>query len=102
MALTGLALLDVVGVAEHDGADRLLVEVQREAERAVLELEQLVDRGVGQARDAGDAVADLEHAADLVRARASGSKPSRFLLQRRGDVVGVDREFSHGALLVTS
>ena len=61
------ALLDVVGLAEHDGADRLLVEVQREAERAALELEQLVDRGVGKARHAGDAVADLEDPADLLR-----------------------------------
>ena len=65
VALTGVALLDVVGLAEHDRADRVLVEVQREAERAALELEQLVDRGVGQARDAGDAVADLEDATDL-------------------------------------
>ena len=34
---------------------------------AVLELEQLVDRRVGQARDAGDAVADLDDPADLGR-----------------------------------
>ena len=65
MFLTALTLLDLVGLAEDDRADRLLVEVQREAERAALELEQLVDRGVGQAGDAGDAVADLEDAADL-------------------------------------
>ena len=32
---------------------------------AGLELEQLVDRGVGQARHAGDAVAHLDDAADL-------------------------------------
>ena len=57
--LDGLALLDLVDVAEHDGADRVLVEVEGEADGAVLELEQLVDGGVGQARDAGDAVADL-------------------------------------------
>ena len=31
--LDRLALLDLVDVAEHDGADRLLVEVQRQAER---------------------------------------------------------------------
>ena len=67
VALTELAFLDLVGLAEHHRADRFLVEVQREAERAALELEQLVDRGVGQAGDARDAVADLEHAADLRR-----------------------------------
>ena len=62
--LDGLALLDLVDVAEHDGADRVLVEVEGEADGAVLELEQLVHGGVGQARDAGDAVADLGDAAD--------------------------------------
>ena len=48
--LDGLALLDAVGVAEHDGADRLLVEVQGEADGAVLELEQLVDAAVRAGR----------------------------------------------------
>ena len=62
--LDRVALLDLVDLAEDDGADRVLVEVQREAERAALELEQLVDRGVGQAGDAGDPVADLEHPPD--------------------------------------
>ena len=65
--LDRLALLDRARVAEHDGADRLLVEVERETDRAVLELEQLVDGGVGQAADTGDAVADLGHAADGAR-----------------------------------
>ena len=59
-----LALFDVVDLAEHHGADRVLVEVERQAERAALELEQLVDGGVGQARDAGDAVTDLDDATD--------------------------------------
>ena len=62
--LDGLALFDGVDVAEHDGTDRLLVEVEREADRAVLELEQLVDGGVGQTGHTGDAVADLGHPAD--------------------------------------
>ena len=62
--LDRLALLDVVGVAEHDGADRALVEVEGETDRAVLELEQLVHGRVGQTRHAGDAVADLGDATD--------------------------------------
>ena len=90
--LDRLALLDVAALAEDDGADRLLVEVQGEADGAVLELEELVDRGVGQARDAGDAVADLEDAPDLADTDTSGLKPSRFLPERGGDVVGVDVE----------
>ena len=48
--LHGLALLDAVGVAEHHGADRLLVEVQRQPDGAVFELEQLVDAAVRAAR----------------------------------------------------
>ena len=62
----GHALLDVFGVAEHDRADRLLFEVQREAERAAFELEQLVHGRVGQAGDARDAVTDFEHPPDLL------------------------------------
>ena len=61
---------------------------------AALELEQLVDRGVGQAGDAGDAVTDLEHPADLLllERRREGLD---VLAQRRGDVVGVDGELGH-------
>ena len=61
----GCALLDVAAFAEDHRADRLFVEVQRQAQRAVFELEQIVHRGAGQTRDACDAVADLEHATDL-------------------------------------
>ena len=61
-----LALLHLVGLAEHDRADVVFLEVQREAERAAFELEQLVDRRVGETRDARDAVADLEHSPDLL------------------------------------
>ena len=84
-----------VDVAEDHGADRLLVEVERQAERAVLELEQLVDRGVGQARTPGDAVADLEDAADL-RGLDVGLEALEVLAERRGDVVGVDGQLGHG------
>ena len=48
--LDGLAFFDAVGIAEHDGSDRLLVEVQGETDSAVLEFEQLVDRAIGQGR----------------------------------------------------
>ena len=87
-----LAFLDLVGLAEHHRADVVLFEVQRETERAALELEQLVDRGVGQPRDARDAVADLQHATDLLgldrRVEALD-----VLAQDRRDVGRVDGEF---------
>jgi hypothetical protein len=93
--LDRLALFDRVGVAEHHGADRLLVEVEREADAAVFELEQLVDGAVGQAADAGDAVADLRDAADGA-GLDRGGEALEVLLQRRGDVAGAQREFCHG------
>ena len=73
-------------LAEHDRADRLLVEVERQAEGAVLELEQLVDRRVGQARHAGDAVAHLDDPADLGLGSV-GLEARQALLEGGGDVV---------------
>ena len=92
--LDRLALLDGVHVAEHDGADRLLVEVQGQADGAVLELEHLVHRAVGQARHAGDAVAHLDDPADLGRGDV-GREARQVLAQGGGDVVGVDGELGH-------
>ena len=94
--LDGLALFDLVDVAEHDGADRLLVEVQREADRAVLELEEFVHGRVGQPRDAGDAVADFGDAADGAGLDRR-LEAVEVLLERRCDVGGGDGEFSHGS-----
>ena len=78
--------LDVVDLAEDHRTDGLLVEVQGEAERATLELEQLVDCSVGQARHTGDAVADLEDPPDLGLFQARG-KPVEVLADRFGDVI---------------
>src|SRR5581483_1320374 len=60
-----LALLDERPVAEQGGADVVLLEVEREAGDAVLELEHLHRDGVLEPVDAGDAVADLEDGPDL-------------------------------------
>ena len=64
-AADGLALLDLLPLAEQRGADVVLLEVQRDAGDAVLELEHLQRDGALEAVDAGDAVADLQHRADL-------------------------------------
>src|SRR5439155_10549015 len=89
-----LAFLDLVGLAEHHGADVVLFEVQRQTERAALELEQLVHGRVGQPGDARDAVADFEHATDPLgldrRVEALD-----VLAQDRRDVGRVDAELSH-------
>src|SRR6201993_3305955 len=64
-ALDLLALLDLVELAEDDHADLAHVQVERQAPDAVLELEQLVGHGGGQALDPRDAVAALDDGAYL-------------------------------------
>ena len=89
-----LALVEAVHRSQHDRADRLLVEVEGEAYGPVLELEQLVDSSPGQACDPCDAVADLGDPADLLGLRPGG-EVADIPRQRRGDLVGVDRELGH-------
>ena len=61
----GLALLDVLPLAEQRGADVVLLEVEREADDPVLELEHLEGDGVLEPVDASDPVADLQDGPDL-------------------------------------
>ena len=68
-ALDKAALADADVRAEHDDADAALLEVQRHAERAVLEAEQLVGFAFIQPVHLGDAVADLNDVADLILLR---------------------------------
>jgi hypothetical protein len=65
----GLALLDLLPVTEERGADVVLLEVERDAADTVLELDHLHRNSALEAVDAGDAVADLEHGADLGEVR---------------------------------
>ncbi len=92
--LDDLLFLEGVHLAQHDRADGVLVQVQGQAQRAVLELQQLVHRRAGQARHAGDPVADLHDPPDLL-----GRDARRVLLhvalQRRRDLTGVDRQLCH-------
>src|SRR5947208_2893398 len=60
-----LALVDELPLAEERRADVVLLEVEREPDDAVLELEHLHRDRVLEPVDAGDAVADLQDAADL-------------------------------------
>jgi len=70
-ALDRLALLDAGEVTEDDDTDLVHVEVERDAERAVLELEQLVGHRRGQPLDVGDAVTGVDDAADLFARRGA-------------------------------
>ena len=64
-ALDRLAFLDLAVVAEDDDADIVDFEIERHAARAVLELDHLAGLHIVEAVDAGDAVADRKHLADL-------------------------------------
>src|SRR5262249_24072593 len=64
-ALDGLPFLDLAVLAEDHDADIVGLEIERHAAHAVLELDHLAGLDIVQAVDAGDAVADRKHLADL-------------------------------------
>ena len=59
-----VALLELGVVAQDQGADRLLFQVEGHAHDAARKLEQLRRQRAGQPEDLGDAVADLHDGAD--------------------------------------
>ena len=63
--LTTVAFADLAVRAEDRDADVVLLEVEHHALHAVRELDQLAGLDVVEAVDAGDAVADREHLADV-------------------------------------
>ena len=84
-----------VEVTEDDDTDLAGVEVQRDAERAVLELQQLVGHRGGQAGDAGDAVTGCRDGADLLLAGGRRLVVVDVLLERVPDLLRTDRKFGH-------
>ena len=63
-----VAFGDLEVIAEDDDADRVFFEVEDEpADLGAGELDHFAVHGAGEAVDAGDAVADFEHAAHLAR-----------------------------------
>ena len=74
-------------LAEEGGADVVLLEVEREPDDPVLELEHLQRDGVLEPVHAGDPVADLEHGADLGEVGLDVVLLDP-LLQDRGDLFG--------------
>ena len=82
-----LALLDELPLAEERHPDVVLLEVEGDADDAVLELEALERDAVLEAVDARNAVADLQHRADLRQVRLDVVLLDS-LLQNRGDLFG--------------
>ena len=89
-ALDRVALDDLVPLAEEHGADVVGLEVEREAGDAVRQLEHLQRHAVVEPVDAGDAVGDREHGADLGEVGAVGVQSLDPLSQDRCDLVGLD------------
>ena len=89
-ALDGVALDDVLPVAEEHGAHVVGLEVQRQAAHAVRELEHLERHAVLEAVDARDAVAHGEDGADLGQLGRSLVEPLDAALEDGGDLVGLD------------
>ena len=87
--LTRLAFLDVAVVAEDHDADIVGFEVQRHAAHAVLEFDHLAGLDIVEAVDAGDAVADRQHLADLGDFGLL-AEILDLLLEDRGDFCGAD------------
>jgi hypothetical protein len=92
-AADGVALLDLVPLAEQRGADVVLLEVEREADDAVRQLEHLERQAVLQPVDAGDAVADGDDRADLGEVRLDVELLDP-LLEDRGDLFGAQLHVS--------
>ena len=80
-ALDGVALDDLLPVAEQHRADVVGLEVEREPDDVVGQLEHLERHRVLEAVDARDAVGDREHGADLGQRALPASRPSMRLLR---------------------
>ena len=87
-----VAFANQLVVAEEHRADRVLLEVQRDAEHAVRELDHLARHGALDALKAGDAVADGHHRADLGHVHV-GLEAANLLADDAGDVVCFDRSW---------
>ena len=88
-ALDGVALADLVRLAEQHRAHRVLLEVERQAHDPVGQLEELPRHAVLEAVDAGDAVPHAEHGADLGHVDVGG-EPSELLAEDPRDLVGAN------------
>ena len=65
-----LAFLDAGVIAQDDRADLGFLQVQRQADDAVAEVQHFVEHGVGEALDLGHAVANFAHGADVLAGHA--------------------------------
>ena len=89
-ALDGVALGDVLPLAEQHRADVVGLEVQRQAGDAVGQLEQLEGHAVLEAMQARDAVGHRQHGADLGQLGAAAVESLDAALQDACYLVWID------------
>jgi hypothetical protein len=65
--LDRVALTQIRVVAEHDGADRILLEIECQAKEVARKFEHLAVARIGKTVDAADAVGDRDDGADVAR-----------------------------------
>ena len=92
---------DLVPLAEEHGADVVLLEVERQPDHVVRQLEHLERHAVVEPVDAGDPVADLEHGADLREVGGLDVQALDPLAQDAGDLVWLDFHLSASSPLPT-
>ncbi len=100
-ALHGVVLGDLVPLAEEHGADVVLLEVERQADHVVRQLEHLEGHAVVEPVDAGDPVADLEDRAHLGEVGGIDVQALDSLAQNRGYFVGLDLHLFTSLLWIT-
>jgi hypothetical protein len=89
-ALDGVSLGDALPIPEQHRADVVGLEVQGEAGDAVWQLEHLEGHAVLEAVDAGDAIRDGQHGADLGQLGTSAVEAFDAALEDARDLVGID------------
>ena len=98
-ALDGVALDDLVPLAEQHHADVVGLEVERQPGDLMGQLEHLQRHAVVEPVDAGDAIGDREHGADLREVGAVGLEPLDPLSQDLRNLVGLDLHFFSRSLV---
>ena len=84
-----VALVDREEIAENDDADGVFLQVEGQPVDAAGEFDHFARHHAGQSVDAGDAVAHLDHAADLADVDAR-FELLNFLLDYGSDLVGFE------------
>ncbi len=97
--LDGVAFLDGAVVAENHDTDIVGLEVQRHALDATREFDHFTGLDLVQTIDAGDAVTDRKHGADLGNL-GLGAKIGDLILKDSGDFRGAD--FHHPTPFIAS